>query len=104
VSGLPRELFKRWVHSHEEDTDEVRVFRPKGYPLPPARGRRGFELRENGEFVQYGIGQTDKSEATVGRWEADGARRANVSFPDGRLEPYVLEIVSLDDDKLAIKR
>jgi hypothetical protein len=104
VSELPRELFKRWVHSHEEDTDEVRVFRPQGYPLPPARGRRGFELRENGEFVQYGIGRADKSEATVGRWKPEGEAQASVSFPGERLDPYALEIVSLDEDKLTLKR
>jgi hypothetical protein len=37
----------RWVHSHEEDTDDETVFRAadSGYAFPPSRGREALELR-----------------------------------------------------------
>ncbi len=45
MSDLPPELFQHWMHSHEEDSGDVQVYRPADYDFPPARGRRGFELQ-----------------------------------------------------------
>lgn len=36
---LPQEIFKHWVHSHEDDTKDIKVFRPVDYKFPPSRGR-----------------------------------------------------------------
>ena len=70
------ELFRRWLHSREEDEGDVRVYRPAGYDLPPARGRRGLEFRPDGELLAIGPGPADKPQATAGRWEppASGGR------------------------------
>jgi hypothetical protein len=57
VPDLPPELFRRWMHSHEEDEGDLRVYRPASYKFPPARGRRGLEFKPDGELVLYGPGR-----------------------------------------------
>ena len=34
-----------WFHSYEEDTEDAKVYRPKGFAFPPSRGRPGIEFR-----------------------------------------------------------
>jgi hypothetical protein len=77
-------LYRRWVHAREEDEGEVKVYRPAGYDLPPARGRRGIEFRPDGELLVYGPGPADKPVATPGRMED-------------------VEIVSVEPDRLALR-
>ena len=45
MSEWPDELLRRWVHVREEDEGDVRVYRPSDADIPPARGRRGIEVR-----------------------------------------------------------
>jgi hypothetical protein len=66
---------RRWVHSHEEDTDREMVFRPAEVELPPSRGRVAFELRPDGTFVESGIGPTDRSEPASGRWQLEDGEK-----------------------------
>lgn len=82
MTELPPSLFQRWVHVREEDTDDVRVYRPFGTDLPPARGRCGLEFREDGTFVEYGLGQADRPQGTAGHWDADAENRVRVAVPD----------------------
>ncbi len=84
MGELPHELFRRWLHSHEEDEGDVRVYRPAGYDLPPARGRRGIEFRPDGELLVYAPGPADKPVATPGRMED-------------------VEIVSVEPDRLTLR-
>jgi hypothetical protein len=95
-------LFRRWMHSREEDAGDLRVYRPEGYDLPPARGRRGLEFRPDGELVVYGPGPADKPQAEPGRWEPAGERRARVRLPAAG-EPRELEIVSVEPDRLTLR-
>jgi hypothetical protein len=93
VAELPPDVFRHWVHSHEEDSGDVQVYRPADYDLPPARGRRGFELVPDGELRLYGPGPSDKPEATTARWSPAGEGRV-------RLGDRELEIVSVSSDRL----
>jgi hypothetical protein len=96
VADLPPELFQHWVHAHEEDSGDVQVYRPADHPLPPARGRRGFELKPDGELILYGPGPSDRPVATTGRWSSSGAGRV-------RLGDRELEIVSVSGDRLTAR-
>jgi hypothetical protein len=98
---LPDALFKRWVHSQEEDTPTVKVFRPRGYDFPPARGRQGFEVRKNGEFVQYDIAPADGSRAIPGRWKNIGKSTIEVLLGG---QSRKLTILSCDDQVLKLKK
>ena len=96
MAALPDELMRHWVHSHEEDSGDVRVYRPPDYDFPPARGRRGFELRPDGELLVYGPGATDRPEATTARWSASGSGRVKLGDEE-------LEIVSVSPDRLEVR-
>jgi hypothetical protein len=93
---VPDELFRRWMHSHEEDQGDLRVYRPASYKFPPARGRRGLEFKPDGELVLYGPGPSDKPEATTERWSPSGADRVRVGDRE-------LEIVSVESDRLTAR-
>jgi hypothetical protein len=80
----PPELFRRWVHAREEDEGDLRVYRPAGSDLPPARGRRGIEFRPDGEMLVYAPGPADKPTASPGRMED-------------------VEIVSVEPDRLTLR-
>jgi hypothetical protein len=96
VADPPAELFQHWVHSHEEDSGDVQVYRPADYDFPPARGRRGFELRPDGEAILYGPSPSDRPEATTGTWSPLAAGRV-------RLGGRELEIVSVSSDRLTAR-
>ena len=96
MAELPQELMRHWMHSREEDTGDVRVYRPAEYDFPPARGRRGFEPRPGGELVVYGPGPADRPEATTGRWDSSGEGRL-------RLGGDEFEIVSVEPDRLTLR-
>ena len=97
MANLPPELFQRWMRSHEEEEGgDVQVYRPASYDFPPARGRRGFELKRDGELVLYGPGPSDKPEATTERWSSAGAGCV-------RLGDRELEIVSVEPDRLTAR-
>jgi hypothetical protein len=84
MTDLPQELFGRWVHVREEDEGDVRVYRPSGSDIPPARGRRGLEFRPGGELLVYGPGPADRPTASPGRVED-------------------VEIVSVEHDRLRLR-
>jgi hypothetical protein len=104
VSELPAHaLGRRWVHSHEEDTEHEMVFRPADRPFPPSRGRMRFELLPDGTFVESAPGPTDAPEERAGKWEIEGGKLVldSEQAPEGR---RVLEIASADEDRLVVKK
>lgn len=100
----PPSLFRRWVHVHEDDTNDARVYRPFGANIPPARGRRGLEFREDGTFVEYQLGPVDRPQGIEGRWDADAGNRIRVDVPDPARDAQTLEILSVGGDKLEIRK
>ena len=100
----PQEIFKHWIHSHEEDTKDVTVFRSSGYNFPPARGRQGFEIKQNGEFVQYRIGPTDRLEKFAGHWKAEGKGKIIAYFENNKVVSYTINIISCTNDLLEIMK
>jgi hypothetical protein len=95
-------LQRRWLHAHEEDSPGLAVFRPETHPLPPARGRTGYEFLPGGRLVRIGPGPTDRTLASQGTWTLDAQGRVIVQIP-GQSEE-VLEISTLDADRLVVKR
>lgn len=101
---LPRQIFRRWIHSREEDQADTLVYRPKDYPFPPARGREGLEFRENGEFIRYQIGATDRSLGVPGRWSVNNTNEVEVQFPNQSASSYTLTILECDEQILKVKQ
>jgi hypothetical protein len=65
---LPIVLFQKWIHSHEDDRDDIRVYRPVDYDFPPARGRDGLAFRSDGVYVRSPIAPTDGNLEVIGTW------------------------------------
>jgi len=96
-------LYKHWVHSHEEDTDSERVFRPSDYNFPRSRGRKSFELKPDGRLIYTGLSPTDKQESASYKWELKN--NDLIFYSSSISEPFeTLQIVSADADRLVIKK
>jgi hypothetical protein len=91
----------RWVHAHEEDTEDTMVFRPAGTDLPPSRGRLAFELRADGTFAETGLGATDVPEEATGSWEIEGA---TITLSDGATQgvPREMDVKTANTERLVI--
>jgi hypothetical protein len=101
---LPSQIFRRWTHSREEDQGDILVYRSSDYPFPPARGREGLEFRENGEFILYQIGSTDRSLGVPGQWSLHGANVVAVQFPDQSASSYTLTILECSEQILKVRQ
>jgi hypothetical protein len=101
---LPAEIFKHWVHSHEDDTEDIKVYRPADYKFPPSRGREGFEIKQNGEFILYRIAPTDGLRKLTGHWKSEGKNKIIVSFEEHEVGSYTINIVLCSKDILKIKK
>ncbi|MCB9235786.1 MAG: hypothetical protein H6581_29330 [Bacteroidia bacterium] len=99
---IPADAFGAWMHSHEEDKDNVQVFRNMDYEYPPSRGREGFELKEDGQFIHTRIGATDRPTPVEGKWEAKGKNEIQVSFPGTEYPSFTVKILSATKDKMEI--
>lgn len=95
-------IYKHWIHSHEEDTEDKKVYRPSTFDFPPSRGRDGFEIRENGEFVLSFPGSTDRSEKTFGKFTID-SNKLNVELVSIQ-KSYTMIILSCDENRLIIQK
>ncbi|WP_227608323.1 hypothetical protein [Hymenobacter translucens] len=97
-------LERTWLHAHEDDQGDIRVYRPNTYAFPPSRGRTGFSFDHNGLFTQYDIAPTDGLEGHRGVWKAESSTVLRISLDDHREPDYRLEIVSLENDVLKVRR
>jgi hypothetical protein len=97
-----RLIQRRWVHSHEEDTDDEMVVRPEGHPLPPSRGRTSFELHPDGTYVESSPGPVDAPEESTGSWSLEGDRL--ILGAEGDRPGHAWEITGAEDDRLTVRK
>ncbi|CAN5117859.1 hypothetical protein BH23BAC1_BH23BAC1_14220 [soil metagenome] len=95
-----------WVHSYEEDSGNITVYRPQSFDFPPSRGREGFEFKDGGLFKKYVIAPADGINTINGRWRK--TEEENVFFIqlnddseyDYPVPPdYKLQIYSFDESE-----
>lgn len=96
-------LHRHWVHSHEEDTDTEAVYRPATWPFPPSRGRTGFDLKPDHRCAGFGIAAADGIEEYAATWDLDDDDRLTI-YDEGRRAVQVMRLVSVDDDRLVIRK
>jgi hypothetical protein len=97
-------LLGHWIHSHEEDTSDAMVYRPASYKFPPSRGRVGYEFRPDGKLIYYGIAATDGSEPLSGSWVIEAPNLVRVKVDSQRIQPFVMQVVSCNDQILKVIR
>jgi hypothetical protein len=102
---LPDAIYKHWIYSNQDKDHRpsVSVFRPSDYNFPPSRGRRGFEIRRNGEFILYEIGPDDRPVKKVGEFKVEGANKIKVYFEDKNKSAFSLGIVSLEENNSLLR-
>ena len=89
-----------WTHSHEEDHDDVQVFRPGDYAFPPSRGRQSFTLRPDLSAAAGLPGPDDRGLTTDdGTWQLEGDV-LSVRIP-GWEATY--QVVAADSDRLELR-
>lgn len=103
MADLQTCLLGHWTHSHEEDTQAVRVYRPADYNFPPSRGRMGMEFQAGGKLIYYGIARGDGAAEANGRWSLEAPDRVRIVVDSDRVQPFVLQVVSCDEQQLKVK-
>lgn len=97
----PASLHRRWVHSHEEDSDGERVFRPAAYAFPPSRGRSALDLRPDGSYGESAPGPTDRPEESgEGTWRLAGD---TLELRDLHGSTRALKVAFASPDRLVLK-
>ncbi len=104
MEDLQECILGRWLHSHEEDTPEVAVYRPAEYAFPPSRGRIGYEFQKGGGLVYIGIARGDGSEESIGRWTLDEPGSITIETGAERVQPVVLKVSSCDAETLKVEK
>lgn len=102
--SLPMVLFDRWLHAHEEDSNDIETYRSSSHSFPPSRGRKGFEIHEDGRFVELAISPGDGTLEHQGQWsQEEGTEpQLTVHLEDGT--SYVLELVDIEQELLKVRR
>lgn len=92
-----------WMHSHEEDGGEGRIYRSGDYQFPPSRGREGFRMEQDSTFLYYGIAPTDGTLVHVGIWSID-ENVIVVEFPNNRapFRAMALHVEKLESEKITV--
>ena len=96
-------LQKRWLHSHEEDTDAVMVYRPASYPFPRSRGRMGFELRPDNSLTEIGTAPGDGPREESGTWKIRDGEPPELMLEPASSASRVLRISAVDEGRLEIE-
>jgi len=99
-----QQLEGTWLTSREENNGDTLVFRPNTYAFPPSRGRTGFAIKSYGRFEQFDIAPADGLTGRLGTWTADGPTRLRIHLADGREPDYTVEILSLQNHVLKLRR
>ncbi|SDK38737.1 hypothetical protein SAMN05421823_102612 [Catalinimonas alkaloidigena] len=96
------QFYGTWMHSFEEDTDLYKVYRLADYDFPPARGRDGFTIAENGDFVLLEIAPADGLESRQGKWTRD--KNTLTATLDETDRTYTIKVVGVDEGVMRIER
>ena len=94
------ELVGRWIHSHEEDTADVVVYRNEEYPFPPSRGRRAIILEKEGVAIAEYPGPDDRPARSEGTWTLHGDR-LTITTPSWS---HAFKLVEISPDFVTVRK
>ncbi len=97
-------LQRRWLHSHEEDTGNNRIYRPSHNPLPRTRAPRHVLEFADGERVISRVGgPADSRVAREGRWHVEQPEPLILRVTWDDLSEASLEVIECSDTVLQIR-
>lgn len=99
-------LFRTWMESHEERSDDTEVYRDSSFEFPPARGREGFTIESTGEFTWHRIAPTDGNMDVPARWHFENGSTTVllVSDPATGRDTDRIVILSIEPTVLKVTR
>ncbi len=97
-------IFQKWLHSYEEDSGNLKVYRPSSFDYPLGWGRAGMKFKENGCFNIYEFSPNDEQVLIHGLWKQITKNRFEITFPLGEKETYIIEIKELKSQLLIINK
>ncbi len=97
-----RRSFQKWIHSYEEDTKDLKVYRPSSFDYPLGWGRAGMKFKEDGCITLYEIAPNDKQIQIQGIWKQVSKELFEITFPSGEKETFIIEIKKLKPEILII--
>jgi hypothetical protein len=104
MAQISSNIFRHWIHSHEEDIENVRVYRPSDFKFPLSRGREGFEIKRNGEFISYDISASNGIDTVKGKWYAEDPTSIIITYKNTTSKNRKLHIIHVSDSVLKLKR
>ncbi|NQY66718.1 MAG: hypothetical protein HRT72_03215 [Flavobacteriales bacterium] len=104
AESVSKHVYNKWLHSREEDTEYIKVYRPSTYQFPPSRGRRGFEIKEDGIFALIKIGITDIPDIVIGKWTSNSSNKIEVKFDNSEENDLNLNITLITKEVMKIKK
>lgn len=93
-----------WWHSHEEDEDNLQVFRPEGHEFPVSLGRWGFQLGDDHTATIFDIAAGEGIEEVEGSWWTPDGERFHVELADPSRDDVMLRVHAVEDDKIVLQR
>ena len=96
-------IFNHWIHSHEEDAENKKIFRNETFEFPPSRGREGMDIYENGTIIFRNITPDDRIKQSVGTFEIQEPNTLNIYFSDTTPE-LTMKMLSCETGKLIIEK
>ncbi len=97
-------LYGRWLHAHEEDTNDEMVFRAATADLPPSRGRKGLELSSDGSYAEIRPGRDDRPESYSGTWGVEAGDWLVVEPGEGDASRRAMRIIAADGDAIVVRK
>lgn len=97
-------LQRRWLHSHEEDTGSIRVYRPTHWPMPRSRAPRHLlEFADEHRVISSVGSATDARVAREGRWQVEQREPLLLRLTWDDLSETSLEVIDCSDTVLQIR-
>jgi len=105
-ADILKAIQQRWIHSHEEDSENEMVFRPSSYDFPLSRGRAGFELKPDHTLVQLNIAPTDGPAEASGSWrlKTEGPNNLTLELDADAAGVRRYSVKSVEPDRLVVEK
>lgn len=97
-------IFQKWLHSYEEDTKDIKIYRPSSFNFPRGWGRSGMKIDKNGGFILFDIAPNDAIVQIPGKWHQISDGKLEISFPAGEKDDITIEIEELNTEILKVKK
>ncbi len=97
-------IYQKWLHSYEEDTNDLKIYRPSSYDFPLGWGRDGMTIKEDGSFILHDFAPNDTMVQKPGSWKLINETKLEVCFSSGNKKTLMIEIEKINYKILKIKR